>query len=65
MIKVGEIKEVKNKGLEFKIQAIDEEFIVIDDGTGKATPKRLGEVITDVPENPFGIKKGIKMIMSE
>ena len=65
MIEVGFIKEVKNKGLEFKLQAIDEEFLVMPEDGSKAENKRLGIVITDVPENKYGIKKGLKMIMSD
>jgi len=34
MIEVGLIKKVKNKGLEFDLQAIDEEFLVMpEDGS--------------------------------
>lgn len=65
MIEVGFIKKVKNKGLEFDLQAIDEEFLVMPEDGGKAELKRLGIVLTDLPENQFGIKKGTKMIMSE
>ena len=65
MIEVGLIKKVKNKGLEFDLQAIDEEFLVMPEDGGKAKIRRLGIVITEVPENQYGIKKGTKMLMAE
>ena len=64
MIEVGFIKKVKNKGLEFSLQAIDEIFLVLPEEGVRAENKRLGIVITNVPENKYGIKKGLKMIMS-
>jgi hypothetical protein len=39
-------------------------LVLPEDGT-KAENKRLGIVITNVPENKYGIKKGLKMIMSD
>lgn len=65
MIKPGTIKKVKKKGLEFELQAIDEEFLVIPEDGKKAELKRIGIVLTDLNPNPFGIKKGTKMIMSD
>jgi len=65
MIEVGFIKKVNNKGLEFDLQAIDEEFLVLPEDGSKARIRRLGIVISEVPENHYGIKKGTKMLMAE
>lgn len=65
MIEVGFIKKVNNKGLEFDLQAIDEEFLVMPKDGTEAKIRRLGIVITEVPENQYGIKKGSKMLMSD
>ncbi|MAX81732.1 MAG: hypothetical protein CL843_16340 [Crocinitomicaceae bacterium] len=61
LVEVGYVKKVDNKGLQFDLEAIDDKFLQIEDG--KATIRRIGIVITDVPPNEYGISKGTKMLM--
>lgn len=65
IMKEGDIKTVDNRGLKFDLQATDEEYLMFDEETKKLRIRRLGIVVTDVPENKYGIKRGSKMLMSD
>ncbi len=56
-MKVGEIKEINNKGLSFKVQRIDEQSL--NPQTGELT--LVAVIISDVPDNKCGVKKGMKI----
>ena len=60
-MEIGEIKEINNKGLSFKVQRIDEDVLVPETGE----TKKIGIVITDVPQNSYGIKKGTKIGLTD
>lgn len=64
IMKVGEIKKVNRKGLEFELQATDEKFLVME-GDETGVLRQIGIVVTDLPKNEFGIKKGSKMLISK
>lgn len=64
-MKPGDIKKVSKKGLNFFLQATDEEFLTFDEKTKQFRLRQVGIVITDLPENEFGIKKGSKMLISK
>ena len=63
-MEIGEVKTIESKGLKFDIKALDEYALIYDDNTKQHVKKQLGEVITDVPDNEFGVKKGIQMLIS-
>lgn len=60
-MKIGEIKEINNKGLSFKVKKIDEAFLNVETGEKFSS---IGIVITVVPENKYGVKKGSKIALS-
>ena len=63
-MEIGEIKTIENKGLKFDIKALDDYALIYDDNTKQHIKRQLGEVITDVPDNEFGVKKGLQMLIS-
>ena len=61
----GETVIIKNKGLSFCLKVLDEHALIFDKTTGGAVIRQLAVVTSDVPENEYGIKKGIKMLVSD
>lgn len=58
----GTIKTVEKKGLKFDLMALDEEFLQEDEGRYRI--RQVGIVVTDLPSNEYGIKKGSKMLIA-
>ncbi len=63
-MEIGEIQTVEKKGLKFDIKALDDYALIYDDSTKQHVKRQLGEVITDVPDNEYGVKKGTQMLIS-
>ena len=64
-METGTVKTVEKKGLKFDLQATDEQFLEFNKETMEYTKRQIGIVITDLPINKFGIKRGSKMLISE
>lgn len=60
-MKKGEIKTVDNLGLKFDVKATDEYALIINNKTKVLESKQIAIIISDVPNNKYGIKKGMKM----
>ena len=64
-MKPGTIKTVNKKGLKFDLIALDEQALILDEDSGKYTMRQIGEVISEVPENEYGIEKGTQILLAE
>lgn len=64
-MKAGNIKHIDNKGLQFDLKALDEYALIFDEKIGSPKKRQLGIVVSDVPSNKYGIKKGMKMLISK
>jgi hypothetical protein len=63
-METGTKKTVESKGLKFDLEALDEHTLIYNEKEKKYEKRQLGIVITDVPDNDFGIKPGIKMLLA-
>lgn len=61
-MKPGTIKKVEKNGLKFELEATEEEFLQLDENY---RIRQIGIVVTDLPDNKYGIKKGSRMLISE
>ncbi len=57
----GAIKTINNLGLTFDVKATDEYALIINEKTKVLESKQIAIIISEVPVNKFGIKKGMKM----
>ena len=64
-MEIGEIKKVQNKGLTFELKALDEYALIYNNVTTEYEKRQLGEVLEDIGKNPYGIKKGLKMLIAK
>jgi hypothetical protein len=62
-MEIGEIKELEANGLKFSMKALDDHALIYDEKLKTHVKRQVGEVISDVPENIYGIQKGTKMLI--